>query len=144
MSFQWMQARISEEQDRREREAVILERLPRALDELYDALAACLESYTASFGAESADATLQGTRIHIAIREEQAGKWQQRAKVDISTVASVPGFQIERGDEPLIIEVGMLPGDRFFYRDREQDKYLGMEELTRRIMDRVLFPKLGE
>ena len=35
MSFQWLQMRITEEKDRRAREAQILERLPRALDELH-------------------------------------------------------------------------------------------------------------
>jgi hypothetical protein len=56
----------------------------------------------------------------------------------------VPGFQIERGNEPLIIEVGMLPEGKVFFRDRVLDKYLNMEDLTRRILDRALFPKLGE
>jgi hypothetical protein len=40
--------------------------------------------------------------------------------------------------------VGVLPSDKLYYRDCEQDKYLTMEELTRRILDRVLFPKLRE
>jgi hypothetical protein len=31
-----------------------------------------------------------------------------------------------------------------FFRDRVLDKYLNMEDLTRRILDRALFPKLGE
>jgi hypothetical protein len=144
MSFQWLDMRITEEQERREREAQILERLPRALDELYDALTGCIESYNAAFGAESAEMTAQNGRIHISIREEQEGKWQQCSRVDVSTVPSVPGFQIERGNEPLIIEVGMLPGEKVFYRDRVLDKYLSMEELTRRILDRALFPKLSE
>ncbi len=144
MSFQWLGMRISEEQDRRRREAQILERLPQVLAELHAALALCLADYTAAFGTEAAEMTLQPTRLHISIREEQEGKWQQISKVDISTVPSVPGFQIERGSEPLIIEVGLLPGDKSFYRDRSLDKYLGMEDLTRRILDHALFPKLGE
>jgi hypothetical protein len=41
-----------------------------------------------------------------------------------------------------MIEVGLLPGDKLFYRD--QDQFVTMEELTRRILDRALFPKLGE
>jgi hypothetical protein len=144
MSFEWLDMRITEEQERRAREAQILERLPRALDEVHGALSGCIESYTAAFGNQSAEMTLQNSRIHISIREEQDGKWQQISRVDVSTVPSVPGFQIERGNEPLIIEVGMLPGEKVFYRDRVLDKYLSMEELTRRILDRALFPKLGE
>jgi hypothetical protein len=144
MNFQWLEMRITEEQERRAREAQILERLPRALDELYGALTACIEDYTASFGTESAEMTLQSSRIHISIREQLDGKWEQCSRVDISIVLSVPGFQIERGNEPLIIEVGILPGEKVFYRDRVLDKYLSMEELTRRILDRALFPKLSE
>jgi len=144
MSFEWLHMRITEEQERRAREAQILERLPRALDELYGVLTGCIEDYAAVFGKDSAEMTLQSSRIHISIREEQEGKWQQCSRVDISIVPSVPGFQIESGNEPLIIEVGMLPGEKVFYRDRVLDKYLGMEDLTRRILDRALFPKLGE
>jgi hypothetical protein len=144
MSFQWLEMRITEEQERRQREAQIRDRLPRAMDELYDDLAACIESYNASFGADAAEMTLQNCKIHISIREEQEGKWLQISRVDISIVLSVPGFQIERGTEPLIIEVGILPGEKVYYRDRVLDKYLSMEELTRRILDRALFPKLGE
>jgi len=40
-----------------------------------------------------------------------------------------------------MIEVGLLPGDKLFYRD--QDEFITGEELTRRILDRALFPKLG-
>jgi hypothetical protein len=43
-----------------------------------------------------------------------------------------------------MVEVGLLPDDKVFYRDRDQDKYLTVEELTRRILDRSLFPKLAE
>jgi hypothetical protein len=41
-----------------------------------------------------------------------------------------------------MIEVGLLPGDKLFFRDH--DEFLTMEELTRRILDRAFFPKLGE
>jgi hypothetical protein len=104
----------------------------------------CIAAYTKTFGEESAEIAVQSGRIHISVREEQDGKWEQVSKVDISTVPSVPGFQIERGSEPLIIEVGLLPGDKSFFRDRILDKYLGMDELTRRILDHALFPRLGE
>jgi len=142
MSFQWFQLRVQEEQERREREAQILARLPRALEETYRNLAACVEAYAGAFGPESADIHLQASKIRITIREEQEGKWQQRAKIEVSVMASLPGFRIERGGEPLMIEVGLLPGDKLFYRD--QDQFLTMEELTRRILDRAFFPKLGE
>ena len=142
MSFQWFQMRVQEEQERREREAQILARLPRALEETYRNLAACVEAYAGAFGPESADIHLQASKIRIAVREEQEGKWQQRAKIEVSIMASLPGFRIERGGEPLMIEVGLLPGDKLFYRD--QDQFLSMEELTRRILDRAFFPKLGE
>jgi len=142
MSFQWLQMRVQEEQERREREAQILARLPRALEETYRHLAACVEAYAGAFGPESADIHLQASKVRITIREEQDGKWQQRAKVEMSVVTSLPGFRIDRGGEPLMIEVGLLPGDKLFYRD--QDQFVTMEELTRRILDRALFPKLGE
>ena len=142
MSFQWLGMRIQEEQERREREAQILARLPRALEEAHRHLALCVEAYAGAFGPESADIHLKASKIGITIREEQDGKWQQRAKVEVTIIASLPGFRIERGGEPLMIEVGLLPGDKLFYRDK--DEFLTMEELTRRILDRALFPKLGE
>ena len=144
MSFQWLQMRITEEKERRTREAQILERLPRALEELYKCLAECIENYVRAFGMQSADATLLPSKIRVVVREEREGKWQPRAKVEITAVPTLPGFQIDREAGPLVIEVGMLPGDRIFYRDQELDQYLTMEELTRRILDRTLFPKLRE
>jgi hypothetical protein len=142
MSFQWLQMRIQEEQERRQREAQILERLPRALEEVHGHLAACVGTYTDAFGPEAADIQLQAVKIRIAVREEQDGKWQQRATVEISIVPELPGLRIERGGEPLMIEVGMLAGDKLFYRDQEQ--FLTMEQMTRRILDCAFFPKLGE
>ena len=142
MSFQWLQMRVQEEQERRQREAQILARLPRAVEETYRHLAECVEVYADAFGPESADIHLQASKIRITVREELEGKWQPRAKVEISIIPSVPGFRIERGGEPLMIEVGLLPGDKLFYQD--QDEFLTMEELTRRTLDRAFFPKLGE
>ena len=142
MSFQWFQMRVQEEQERREREAQIAARLPVALEEVHRNLARCIEAYAAAFGPESADIHMQASKIRITIREEQDGKWQQRAKVEMSILASLPGFRIDRGGEPLMIEVGLLPGDKLFYRD--QDQFLTMEELTRRALDHAFFPKLGE
>jgi hypothetical protein len=80
--------------------------------------------------------------MRLIVREEQDGRWEQRSKVDVTVVPSLPGFHIERGSETLEIVVGILPGDKLFYRDGDQ--YLTMEELTRRILDKALFPKLGE
>ena len=144
MSFQWLQMRITEEKDRRAREAQILERLPRALEELHKYVSDCVENYIQAFGMQAADTTLLANKIRVVVREEHDGKWQPRGKVEISMVTALPGFQIEREGGPLVIEVGMLPGDRMFYRDQELDQYLTMEELTRRILDRTLFPKLRE
>ena len=56
----------------------------------------------------------------------------------------LPGFRIERGEFSLSVEFGLLPSDKLFYMDREQDKYLTMEEFTKRILDRALFPALPE
>ncbi len=145
MSFQWLQMRITEEKDRRERERVINLRLPRALEELHAELAKCVDSYTAEFGHQSAEATLTSLKIRVVMREEQDDRWQLRGKVEISGDPKLPGFIVERADtEPIQIEVGMLPGDRIFYRDLALDQYLTMEELTKRVLDRVFFPKLKE
>lgn len=144
MSFHWLQMRITEEKERRQREAQILERLPRALEDVHRVLAGCVESYMKAFGPEAAEIHLQASKVRITVREQREGKWQPAAKIEVAIVPSVPGFQIDRGGEPFIVEVGMLPGDKLFYRDREQDQYLTMDELTRRILDRAFFPKLGE
>jgi hypothetical protein len=137
--------RITEEQERREREVQIRERLPRALDELHRALAACIESYTAAFGAEAAALECDPERIGIVVRDEDEGSWHERARIEIAVVPAVPGFQMDTGgNEPLVIEVGMLPGDKLFYRDRGKDQYVSMEEITHRVLDRAFFPKLRE
>jgi hypothetical protein len=145
MSFQWLQMRIQEETDRREREAQILGRLPRALEELREFLAGCLESYTGAFGAESAELQAMPSKIRVVIREKQDGEWQECAIVGIASDPTVPGFRVDRGTgDPLTIEVGILPGEKIFYRDATTDEYLTMDELTRRVLDRALFPKLRE
>jgi len=78
------------------------------------------------------------------MHEQRDGRWQTTSKVEIGMVPAIPGLQIDRGEVSTVIEVGLLPGQKVFYRDREQDKYLTMEELTRRILDRAFFPKLQE
>ncbi len=143
MGFQWLDMRVQEERERRQREAQILDRLPAALEETYHDLSECIGSYTAVFGRESAEIELEGPRLRITVRDEDAGKWQIRSEVEIAIAPTLPGFRIDRGaGEPLEILVGILPGDKLFYRDGEE--YIGMEELSRRILDRALFPKLSE
>ncbi len=144
MSFQWLQMRIQEEQERRERHSTTLERLPKALEELYQELKECLASYTETFGPESAEVALVPGRIKVSAREEREGRWHPIAKVEVILVPDIPGFRVERGEYSIAVEVGVLPSEKLFYRDREQDKYLTMEELTRRILDRVLFPGLRD
>jgi hypothetical protein len=142
MSFEWLQLRIQEEKDRRQREAEILVRLPRTLQELHGALTDCIKSYTAVFGAEAADIVLLPAKIVVTVREQRGAGWHETSKVEVSLIPSIPGYRIEHGEVSLVLEVGLLPGESVFYRDREQDKYLTMEELTRRIVDRAFFPKL--
>ena len=144
MAFQWLQMRIQEERERRERQAKNLERLPDALKELHDLLAECIRSYTETFGADSADIVLLPNRIRVTVREERNGKWQPSSKVEVVSVDDPPSFRVERGDYCLNVEVGLLPSDKLFYRDPQQDLYLTMEEFTRRILDRALFPALRE
>ena len=144
MSFQWLQMRIQEERERRQRETQILENLPRILEELQRVLAECVEGYREAFGAESADIVELPSKIKVTVHEQRDGRWQTTSKVEIGMVPSIPGLQIDRGEISTVIEVGLLPGQKVFYRDREQDKYLTMEELTRRILDRAFFPKLQE
>jgi hypothetical protein len=134
--------RISEERDRREREAQILERLPRVLDEVHRALKICVENYIEAFGPEAVEIHFQSQKIRITLREEQDAKWEKSAQVEVTTISKLPGIHIDRNGEPLNIEVGLLPGEKLFYKDGEQ--FLTMEELTRRILDRAMFPKLGD
>ena len=142
MPFQWLDMRIGEEHDRRRREESIRRRLPEGLTELHTYLASCVAEYTKAFGANAAEIEFQNERVHITVREEQPGRWEQQAKVEITVDLSMPGFRVERALGPLMIEVGLLPGDKLFYRDGEE--FLTMEELTRRILDQAFFPKLAE
>ncbi len=141
MSFQWLQMRITEENERRERETQTLERLPRVMDEVHRALAECVEEYSAAFGKESIELSYFMHKVRITVREKKEGKWEKTAKVEVSTLTKPPSVHVDRNGDMLDIEVGLLPGDNLFYKDGE--KFLTMEELTRRILDRSLFPKLG-
>lgn len=143
MAFQWLQMRITEEQDRIDRERHVLKRLPQALDEMHQALAECLASYTGAFGAESAEIRMDAPRITVTVRERRDGAWRPRGTVNLTAMPLLPGFLVERpGAEPLEVEIGILPGDKIYFKDKE--KFLTVEELTRRVLDRVLFPKLVE
>jgi hypothetical protein len=145
MSFQWLRMRITEEQDRRDREGQIQERLPRAVADVKQALAACVESYTSAFGKEAAELQIDGWMLRVMVREQLDGNWQERTQVEIEADTALPGFRINReGLEPLMIEVGLLPGDKLFYRDRVLDQYVSMDEITHRALDRAFFPKLRD
>jgi hypothetical protein len=144
MSFQWLQMRVQEEKERRQREASAQERLPMALDDLHKYLLSCVEDYTAAFGPESAEIVKSPSRLKVTARELRDGKWHNASKVEAVLVTDIPGFRIERGEYSMAVEVGVLPSGKLFYRDQEQDKYLTLEEFTRRILDRVLFPKLRD
>jgi hypothetical protein len=141
MSFQWLQMRITEENERREREKQTLERLPRVMDEVHSAIADCAEAYSAAFGKESVDLSYFLHKIRLTIRDQKDGKWEKSARVEVSTLTKPPSLHIDRNGDVIDIEVGVLPGDKIFYKDGES--FLTMEELTRRILDRSLFPKLG-
>jgi hypothetical protein len=136
MPFQWLTLRIGEEQDRRTREAEILGRLPGAVDELHAELSACLREFTTTFGSDSARIERSATTVTVT---------SGAVSVDIVTDSELPGVHVLReGASSLAVRIGVLPGDRLFYFDVAADQYMSMEELTRRILDRVLFPKLRE
>ncbi len=141
--YKWLRMRIGEEKDRREREARILERLPDAAAELNESLADCLDAYNSAFGPGSAELQSEPLQLRILARHIREGQ-PETARIEILSVPAIPGFQIDRNGSPLVVEIGILPDGKLFYRDRDQDQYLTMEELTRRILDRTLFPKLGE
>lgn len=135
--------RIDEERDRREREETVLAMLPTALEDLHRQLKECVDAYRAAFGSEVAEIRFFAGKIRVTTREQGNGKWEPASKVEITAMTTLPGFKIEREPaEPLMIEVGLLPGNKLFFRTEEQ--LLTEEELTRRILDRALFPKLKE
>src|SRR5215475_6023452 len=98
MSFEWLRMRIQEEQDRRNREASTLGRLPMAMQELHGVLKQCLDGYTKAFGADSASIVKLNNRIKITVCEEANGRWQNTSKVEVLTVSELPGIRIERGE----------------------------------------------
>jgi hypothetical protein len=144
MAIEWLRIRILEEQERRKREEQTLQRLPLAMEELHGLVNQCLADYTTAFGGDSAEVERQPGRLKICAREQENGKWQDVSQVDVVAVPEIPGIRIERGESSLAIEIGLLPSDKLYYRDCEQDAFLTVEDLTRRILDRALFPKLRE
>jgi hypothetical protein len=143
MSFQWLHLRIQEEKDRREREKLTLERLPIALEELYDILRQGVDAFEEAFGQETVETVLLPSRIKITAHESKDDRGQGN-KVEVILNPEIPGFRVQRGESSLDVEVGILSSASLYYRDRERDAYLNMEDLTRRILDPVLFPKLRE
>jgi hypothetical protein len=135
MSFQWLHMRIQEEKDRRKREAITFERLPSALAELHEVLKEGIAAYTDAFGSDVVEMSLLPPNIRIVTPGVQ---------VLVTIAPEIPGFRIERGEHSEGVEVGLLPSNNLYYRDRELDVYLTLEDLTRRILDRALFPKLQE
>ncbi len=136
MSFQWLTMRISEEKDRRERENAVLARLEEAFIELRSHLAECVEAYNQAFAGAPArleDVPGPVRTIRISANDE---------KVEMSMDHTVPGFQIDQSSGRTPIVTGVLPGGNMFYRDA--DKYLSLEEITKKILDRTLFPKLKD
>ena len=140
MSFQWLQMRIAEENERRQREAQTLDRLPSVMDEVHHAIAECVETYAQAFGPESIELSFFLHKVRVTVRELKEGKWEKAAKIEVTARPKPPSLHIDRGGDAIDIEVGLLPGDKVFYKDGE--KFLTMEELTRRILDTSLFPKL--
>ena len=143
MAFQWLQMRIGEERERRKREAATLAMLPEALADLNRQLAECIDAYASAFGEQSAEISFHSGKIRVTTRAEQNGRWEPTARMEIVAVETLPGFKVDAGSgEAMMIEVGLLPGDKPFFR--HNDQYLTVEEMTRRILDRALFPKLKE
>jgi hypothetical protein len=107
------------------------------------ALANCIENYTGAFGSETAQIEADKESLKISVFEQKNGTWDRQSQVVVTALATLPGLVIDRpGTEPISIVVGLLPSERLYYR--EEDKYLTMDDLTRRILDRALFPKLGD
>lgn len=116
------------------REHAVLSRLSGALVELYQNLSECVAAYNQGF---EANVTIEQTAQGITV-------CAPADKVEIVTDTALPGFQVKLGDHQFGIVVGVLPNKKLFYLDAIVDKYLTMEEVTKRILDRSFFPKLPE
>src|SRR5580698_4898176 len=116
MNFQWLPMRIAEENDRRQREAMILERLPRVMDEVHEAIAECVKTYAEAFGEESIELSYIMHKARVTVREKKDARWESVSKVDITAVTQPLSLRIDRDGEVFEIEIGMLPGDKMFYK----------------------------
>ena len=95
----------------------------------------CVADYAAAFGNDRVTLTRDNLRLSVA---------SDNGRVEIIADTELPGFRIERNEGAMAVQVGVLAGDRLFYLDKDSDQYLSMEDLTRRALDRVLFPKLKD
>jgi hypothetical protein len=138
MSFQWIQMRIAEEKERRNREDVVRARLPLAMEELRTALGACASDFNRAFEDQAVEVSSASNGILVSVRQQSGGSWSNRAKVTVSVNPELPGFVVTNGGAPISVQVGMLGGNKIFYKSEEY--YLSIEDLTKLILDRVLFP----
>lgn len=141
MPFQWLEMRISEETDRRRKEADTLERLPRVMDEVHRHIADCAQAYADAFGKECIELSYFLRKLRITLRELKEGKWEKSGKIEVTAVTKPPSLHVDCNGDVLDIEVGILGEDKIYYKVGET--FLTEEELTRRILDRAFFPKLG-
>ena len=135
MSFQWLEMRIGEERDRRAREKQILDRLPGAMDELEESVKACLDGYTAAFPGDPAAPGRDGLRLGVT---GTGGAWRSRLR------RSFPDSRSRRRARRSRFRSASCRATNCFISTWPEDRYLSMEELTKRILDRVLFPKLKD
>ncbi|MGO9893246.1 MAG: hypothetical protein ACLPX8_03410 [Bryobacteraceae bacterium] len=143
-AFQWLTSRIGEERERRRRETEIQDRLPEALHELHEVLSRCVDTYRDAFGRDAAEISFLASRIRVTVAEGKPNKAGATPALQVEVVidVKVPGFTVRHGSDSLEIRVDIFSGGKPSYRDGDQ--YLNMEDLTRRILDPVFFPKLGE
>ncbi|MGA2115587.1 MAG: hypothetical protein ABSH56_12660 [Bryobacteraceae bacterium] len=143
-AFQWLTTRIGEERERRRRETEIQDRLPEALRELHEALSRCVTTYRDAFGPESAEISFLVSKIRVAVAEGKPNKAGATPALQVEVVIDpkIPGFMVHHGSGSLEIRVDIFSGTTPSYRDG--DRYLNMEDLSRRILDPVFFPKLPE
>src|ERR1019366_313698 len=67
MSYQWLHMRITEESERRQKEANMLEKMPQAVEEVRGAMAGCVDAYTRTFGPETAELQVSGQRMRLIV-----------------------------------------------------------------------------
>ena len=96
MNLQWLTMRITEEQERRQREDNILKRLPNALEGLHASLTECLQTYTEAFGPQAAsiEPPTSSVKAPCALARRRQNGRSRFSTGSISTVISalVPRF----------------------------------------------------